>query len=183
MVRFLSITLVFMTLVVLPVRADQNDVKLSDLFRQLQSAPELTQAQLIERRIWGIWHTHTDPQVYKTMAVGVLSMRSGALKKALAAFDRIVAIDPNFAEGWNKRATIYYMMGRYTASVNDIQRALYLEPRHFGALSGLGLIFDAIGKGDAALKVWKQALAIHPNMPRIRSRMLELKRQLTEPPT
>ena len=117
------------------------------------------------------------------MAVGVLSMRSGALKKALAAFDRIVAIDPNFAEGWNKRATIYYMMGRYTASVNDIQRALYLEPRHFGALSGLGLIFDAIGKGDAALMVWKQALAIHPNMPRIRSRMLELKRQLTEPPT
>ena len=117
------------------------------------------------------------------MAVGVLSMRSGALKKALAAFDKIVAIDPNFAEGWNKRATIYYMMGRYTASVNDIQRALYLEPRHFGALSGLGLIFDAIGKGDAALKVWKQALAIHPNMPKIRSRMLELNRQLTEPPT
>ena len=122
-----------MTLVVLPVRADQNDVKLSDLFRQLQSAPELTQAQLIERRIWDIWHTHTDPQVHKTMAVGVLSMRSGALKKALAAFDKIVAIDPNFAEGWNKRATIYYMMGRYTASVKDIQRALYLEPRHFGA--------------------------------------------------
>ena len=183
MVRLLSIALVFTTLVVLPVRADQNDVKLRDLFRQLQLAPELTQAQLIERQIWDIWHMHSDPQVSKTMAVGVLSMRSGALLKALAAFDKIVAIDPNFAEGWNKRATIYYMMGRYTASVKDIQRALYLEPRHFGALSGLGLIFDAIGKGDAAFKVWKQALAIHPNMPKIQSRMLDLKRQLTEPPT
>ena len=183
MVRFLSIALVFTTLVVLPVRADQNDIKLRDLFRQLQLAPELTQAQLIERRIWDIWHRHSDPQVSKTMAVGVLSMRSGALLKALAAFDKIVAIDPNFAEGWNKRATIYFMMGRYTASVKDIQRALYLEPRHFGALSGLGLIFDAIGRARLALKVWKQALAIHPNMPKIRSRMLELKRQLTKPPT
>ena len=182
MVRFLSIALVTMTLVVLPVRADQNDVKLRDLFQQLQSASELTQAQLIERRIWDIWHTHSDPQVYKTMAVGVLSMRSGALREALAAFDKIVGIDPNFAEGWNKRATIYYMMGRYTASVNDIQRALYLEPRHFGALSGLGLIFDAIGKKELVLKVWKQALALHSNMPKLSSCTLELKRQLTKPP-
>ena len=183
MVRFLFITFVSTTLAVLPVRAHQSDVKLNDLFQQLQSALDLTEAQLIERRIWDIWHTHTDLQVSKFMAAGVLSMRSGFLREALVALDTVVGIDPNFAEGWNKRATIYFMMGRYTASVNDIQRALYLEPRHFGALSGLGLIFDAIGKDEAAVEVWKQALAIHPNMPKIRSRMLEVKRELTGPPT
>ena len=84
--------------------------------------------QLIERLTWDIWHTHTDPQFYKTMAVGVLSLRSGALRKALAAFDKIIAIDPNVAEGQDKRTTIYSMIGRCTASKNHIQHALYLEP-------------------------------------------------------
>lgn len=172
-------TILFMA----PARADQTDRQLGSLFSKLQQAKELSQAQVIENRIWKIWHVHDDPQVDRQMAVGIISMQQGALKKSLAAFDRVVEMAPDFAEGWNKRATVYYMMRRYSASVADIQRTLDLEPRHFGALSGLGLIFDAIGNGEAAVKVWERALNIHPNMLGIRTRMQELKRELTGPPT
>lgn len=75
-----------------------------------------------------------------------------------------------------------YMLSRLEASVCDIRRTRDLEPRHFGALSGLGLVFDASGNGEAAIKVWERALTIHPNMPTIRSRMNELKRELTGEP-
>lgn len=166
-----------------PARADQKDRQLGELFRKLEQARELTQAQVIENRIWTIWRLHGDPKVDRNMAAGILSMQRGALKKSLAAFGRVVEMAPDFAEGWNKRATVHYMMGSYAASVNDIQRTLDLEPRHFGALSGLGLILDAVGKGEAAVKVWERALVIHPNMPEIRSRMQKLKRELTGPPT
>jgi tetratricopeptide (TPR) repeat protein len=85
-----------------------------------------------------------------------------------------VRLDPNFAEGWNKRATVYYMMGDFDASVADIQKTLTLEPRHFGALSGLGLIYDALDKPAAAVKVWQKALEINPHMQSIRHRIEEI---------
>ncbi len=100
-VEFLFATLIFTMLVVPPVCADQTDAKSVDLFRQLQSAQELEQAQFIENRIWDMWHTHTDPQVDNTMAIGVLSMQHGPLRKSLATFDKVVAIAPNFSAGWN----------------------------------------------------------------------------------
>ena len=181
--RFLVAWFVCAALLAPPAHADQTNAKLPSLFAGLKAAPGLPQAHAIEIEIWRIWMMHGNPEIDRRMASGVLDMNHGNLKRSLRAFDDVVADAPKFAEGWNKRATVYYMMGQYEASVRDIHRTLDLEPRHFGALSGLGLIFDAIGNGAAAIKVWERALAIHPHMPAIRHRMNELKRELTGKPT
>jgi tetratricopeptide (TPR) repeat protein len=117
------------------------------------------------------------------MALGIVAASQGDLRRSLDYFDRVVRTAPDFAEGWNKRATVYYMMGDYTASVEDIRRTLALEPRHFGALSGMGLIYDAIGDTEAAVKVWEKALEIHPHMEGIRNRIRELRGRAKGNPT
>ena len=102
---------------------------------------------------------------------------------ALERFDRMVEQAPDFAEGWNKRATLHYLMGNFRASVLDIQRTLDLEPRHFGALSGLGLIYDAVDQPAAALRSFEAAFAINPHLRSIEQRIIELRRQLAGRPT
>jgi len=180
----LMVILVLMTGVVTgTVRADQTDSKLDGLFRQLRAASEPSAAQQAEASIWQIWVHNGDPEVDRRMAIGILSINHGQLNRSLASFDKIVDMAPNFAEGWNKRATVHYLMGNYDASVNDIQKTLALEPRHFGALSGMGLIFDAVGNGAAAVRVWERALEVHPHMQGIVPRLKELKRELTGKPT
>ena len=91
-------------------------------------------------------------------------MSARRLAEALAAFDRVVELAPDYAEGWNKRATLHYLRGNYVASVDDIERALDLEPRHFGALSGLAMVSLAIGEEERALDAFEAALAIHPHL-------------------
>jgi tetratricopeptide (TPR) repeat protein len=113
------------------------------------------------------------------MRQGTVAMSQGQLGRALERFDRIVDLAPEFAEGWNKRATVLYLMGDYQASVLDIQRTLELEPRHFGALSGLGLIYDAIEEPAAALRSFEAALEIHPHLVGTLQRIEELRRQLS----
>lgn len=163
--------------------ADQKDSQLGGLFARLKAAPGLPQAQMIEAKIWRIWALHGNAEVDGRMAIGILNMNNGRFEESLAAFDDVVAKAPDFAEGWNKRATVHYLLGDFDASVRDIHRTLELEPRHFGALSGMGLIFDVLGNAEAAIKVWERALEIHPNMPGIRGRMDELKLELTGKPT
>ncbi|MEK9723111.1 MAG: tetratricopeptide repeat protein [Rhodospirillaceae bacterium] len=166
----------------LPAWADQTNARLDGLFQQLKMATALGSAQAIEGEIWQIWTSYGDPDIDRRMSVGILSMQRGAVQKALDLFDEVVDLAPGYAEGWNKRATVYYMMGRFSSSVIDIQRTLDLEPRHFGALSGLGQIYDALGNSAAAVKVWEKALTIHPHMPGIQQRMEELKLELTGKP-
>jgi tetratricopeptide (TPR) repeat protein len=89
---------------------------------------------------------------------------------------------PSFAEGWNKRATVYYLMGDFKASVGDIEHTLELEPRHFGALSGLGLIYMNMGKDQAALRAFRKTLEINPHLPAIRERADELAKKLKGEP-
>ena len=89
-----------------------------------------------------------------------------------------MALEPDFAEAWNKRATVHYLMGDYVASVHDIQQTLALERRHFGALSGLGMIYEAIGRPSAALRSFEAALAINPHLDATRQRIEELRREL-----
>jgi len=160
------------------LHADQNNPKLNTLFQRLQTTEDTNEALSIEQLIWQIWTERGVVEIDKAMAYGIQAMNAGAFGSSLKIFDQIVSKAPDFAEGWNKRATVYYMLGQFDASVSDIQRTLDLEPRHFGALSGMGLIYNATGNTEAALKVWEKALSIHPHMPGIRAQVKDIKRQL-----
>jgi tetratricopeptide (TPR) repeat protein len=96
----------------------------------------------------------------------------------IAIFDRVVTTLPDFAEGWNKRATVHYLNEDYTASVIDIERTLVLEPRHFGAISGMGLIFMARGDEAGALRAFEEVLKIHPHARGAKARVEELRKKL-----
>jgi Tfp pilus assembly protein PilF len=105
------------------------------------------------------------------MALSVEAMNARDLATARRHLDVLIAIEPNYAEGWNKRATVFFMEGDFAASLADIRRTLEIEPRHFGALSGLGMILERMDQKAGALKAFRDALAIHPQMPAVRSRV------------
>ena len=139
-----------------------DDGRLDTLFDELKTASSAGEARVIETAIWNLWTVTGKEDTDALMARGISAMESGDFDGALTAFDRLVVRDPQFAEAWNKRATVHYMMGDFEASVADIERTLAHEPRHFGALSGLGLIFMAVGNDEAALRVFEKALSIDP---------------------
>jgi tetratricopeptide (TPR) repeat protein len=165
------------------VRADQRDTRLGPLFARLKTTASVTEAEAIERRIWRIWGECADAAAGQLMREGVIAMAERRYPVALERFDQVVEEVPDFAEGWNKRATVYYLMGNYSASVLDIRRTLELEPRHFGALSGLGLIYDAIDDPAAALRSFEAAVAINPHLETAQERIKELHRELRGRPT
>ncbi len=158
--------------------ADQADLRLDPLFQRLQSTADATDAAAVEQQIWQIWIESDDSVVSGLMREGMTAMSRGDYDGALERFDRMVDTAPEFAEGWNKRATVHYYMGQYEASVLDIQQTLQLEPRHFGALSGLGLIYDALEQREAALRSFEAALEINPHLDGIRNRIEELRQEL-----
>lgn len=157
-----------------PAMADQNDPRLGPLFEQLGTAPDFEAAHEVELHIWNIWSKAKTAGGGVLFRQGIQYMNDGENEKALINFNALVEIEPEFAEGWNKRATLRYAMGNYDGSVEDIQRTLTLEEHHFGALAGLGLIYDALDQKGAALKAFRAALEIHPNMETIRRRAEEL---------
>ena len=114
-------------------------------------------------RIWDIWHETNDPSIEADFYRGLESMRTGDLLMAVAFFTRVIDKNTNFAEGWNKRATVYYMLGKFDASMMDIHETLKLEPRHFGAMDGMGLIFIHFQQFDKAIGIYDQMLEIFPN--------------------
>src|SRR5262245_47755215 len=145
-----------------PAEADQNDPRLQSLFENLKSASSPESAAGYEAQIWSIWAKSGDSDVDHVFEVGSQAMALGDLSTALSIFDAIVAKAPGFAEGWNKRATIHYMMGNYQASLADIDRTLELEPRHFGALAGLGLVNVSLERDEAALDAFERVLRVDP---------------------
>ena len=177
MMRFLG----FLALAVLlgqPAAADQTSPSLDPLFERLRTASDPLEAYPLERMIWGIWIDANDTAVDTRMTDGIRLMHGGDFTGSLAAFDDVVHMAPGHAEGWNKRATVHYLMGDFDASVRDIRKTLELEPRHFGALSGMGLIYSALGKDAAALKVYERVLEIHPQQIGLADRVRELKRKV-----
>jgi tetratricopeptide (TPR) repeat protein len=142
--------------------ADQKDKRLPALFDQLKSAPNGAAAAAIERQIWAIWVEAGNPDLDKLMAKGEAAMAAREFPVALAAFNRIIEKRPDFAEGWNRRATLYYLMGEYQKSLDDIVRTLALEPRHFGALSGLGLVNIKLERMEDAAKAYERYLEVNP---------------------
>ena len=161
--------------------ANQNDTRLDSLFSQLQITGSGQKARTIEKFIWKIWRESGDESVDQLMVDGVKAMGGGNYEGALIAFSSIVKDAPNFAEGWNKRATLYWLMGDFEKSVEDINRTLALEPRHFGALSGLAMIRESQERPLDALQAFERALEIYPAMPNAAERIRKLNRQLGEP--
>ncbi len=161
--------------------ANQNDTRLDSLFSQLQITGSGQKARTIEKFIWKIWRESGDESVDQLMVDGVKAMGGGNYEGALITFNSIVEGAPNFAEGWNKRATLYWLMGDFEKSVEDINRTLALEPRHFGALSGLAMIRESQERPLDALQAFERALEIYPAMPNAAERIRKLNRQLGEP--
>ncbi len=144
--------------------ADQNDPDLPALFERLRTPLTPEEAEQVNRRIWLLWLRSDDPTVNRLMTRGIAAMQRGALGPALAFFGAVTMRAPEFAEGWNKRATLLYLMGRHEESVAAVERVLALEPRHYGALSGLGMILVALDREAEALVWLRRALAINPHL-------------------
>ncbi|MDX1435132.1 MAG: hypothetical protein R3286_22025 [Gammaproteobacteria bacterium] len=158
--------------------ADQNDARLDDLFEALKTTPSAHQAQAVEAEIWRIWIESGREDVDALMAEGIRAMAAARIDEAITLFSEIIERAPRFAEGWNKRATAYYLDENYAASVEDIRHTLALEPRHFGAISGMGLIFLSGGDETGALRAFEAVLEIHPHAPGARQRVEVLRRKL-----
>jgi tetratricopeptide (TPR) repeat protein len=176
--RFVSAILLLCAVAAHSAAAAQDDPRLDPLFARLKANISETEARAIERQIWQIWIEHRNPEIERLMRHGLSAMSEDDSKEALDTFNNVVQHDKNFAEGWNKRATLEFAMGDYEASVADIERTLALEPRHFGALSGLGQIYLALHKKPAALKAFRAALAIDPHLDGVRARVEELEKEV-----
>ena len=147
------------------LKADQYDLRLNELFVNLKASMSLEEASLFEIKIWDIWMEHKNPKVQNSLFLGLESMKHNDFENALIHFNFLIEIEPEFAEGWNKRATVLYLMGRFHESEEDVRRTLQLEPRHFGALSGQGLIRMSLKDWKGAIDVLEAGLKINPHMP------------------
>lgn len=145
-----------------PAIADQNSKKLPELFGKLQQAESQQQAVLIEAEIWKTWYERQEDDGGALMTNAIQAMGSGRYTVALALLDGLVKEESDFAEAWNRRATVHYLLGNYNQSLLDIEQALTLEPRHFGAISGIGMIMLKLGETDKALHAFERVLDISP---------------------
>ena len=137
------------------------------LFGALKAAPDDVTAKAIEERIWAAWTLSRSDTANLLMTRVKTAIEAHDLELAVRLLDSIVKVKPDYVEAWNRRATIFYMQKDYGRAVADIRQVLKREPRHFGALAGLGLILQDIGDDKQALEVYRRALAVYPRMERI----------------
>lgn len=147
-------------------RGDRTN-NLEFLFGALKVAPDETSSKSIEERIWALWLVSRSDTANLLMMRVKTAMDAEDLDLAIKLLNAIIQIKPDYAEAWNRRATVYYMKKDFSRSLADIQQVLAREPRHFGALAGLGLIMQDLGDEKRALDIYRRALAIHPRLPRI----------------
>ena len=182
MVKFFIGILLGMIAVTQPItklHADQNDPRLDPLFADLKTSLSAAAAQEVEHQIWAYWLLFPNDQtIENTMNAAMLMMERGHLRSAEHIFSRIIERAPEFAEAWNKRATVRFIAGDRRGSANDIARVLQLEPRHFGALSGLGMIHMHNGDWQNALETYELAFSINPYLANVRMIIEDLKKRL-----
>jgi tetratricopeptide (TPR) repeat protein len=146
------------------VTAQQPAQELDRLLAKLRDPATGSEVLRIEPQIWSLWMQGGSAIENDKLAIATTSMNLGAFELAEKQLNELLATSQNFPEAWNKRATLYFMMGRLNDSLADIVKTLDLEPRHFGALSGRGMIYQRQGKNAEALTAFKEALNINPNM-------------------
>ncbi|HEY9010569.1 MAG TPA: tetratricopeptide repeat protein [Devosia sp.] len=159
------LALLFSLFLLFPITADDaadQQAALDRLFAQLHDATDAPSANAISNQIWAIWTTPADPSLASRMRDVMEARAMLDLQTGIDLLDAIIVDYPEYAEGWNQRATLYYMLGDYEASIADCAKVLELEPRHYGALSGRALMYLQMGKRSLALRDMKAALELHP---------------------
>jgi len=137
------------------------------LFGALKAAPDTASAKQVESRIWALWVASGSDTANLLMTRVKTAIEANDLNLAVQLLDAVVKIKPDYIEAWNRRATIHYMRKEFGESLQDIRQVLIREPRHFGALSGLGMILQEFGDEKRALEAFRRALEIHPNLQKI----------------
>ena len=145
--------------------AENREEELNKLFNQLKNTYNNLSAKEIESKIWKLWTTHPSEQTLTDLLEkGSYYMSQNQLTSAHNVFSKAIELDPNWAEAWNKRATVLYLMGNYDLSQNDIDMVLSLEKRHFGALAGQGLVQTALNNYQNAINSYLEVEKIYPSM-------------------
>jgi tetratricopeptide (TPR) repeat protein len=134
------------------------------LLKHLRDADALVRG-VAEQALWLLWRRSGDAAIDELLARGIQEMQAGRLEDAIASFGEVIRRRPAFAEGWNKRATAYYLAGDFRRSLADCDEVIKRNRSHFGALSGYGQIYFQLEQYDKAIEYWKRALAVNPNMP------------------
>ena len=130
---------------------------------------------LAEKAMWQVWSRSGDAEADRLFAIGVEQMQAREGEAAIATFTRVITRRSEFAEGWNKRATVYYLLGEYTKSLADCDEVLKRNPYHFGALSGYGMIYLQLDQPTRALEYFERALAVNPNLSSVQEAADKLK--------
>jgi tetratricopeptide (TPR) repeat protein len=146
------------------------------LFGALKVAPDEASAKHVEARIWALWLQTPSDTAALLMMRAKAAMDAQQMDVALKLLDAVVKLRPDYVEGWNRRATLYYLQNDYAHSLEDIAQVLAREPRHFGALAGLGMIMQDLGDDKRALDAFRKALAVNPYLEKVP----ELVKTLTE---
>lgn len=153
------------------------ELSLDDLFARLPENADSPAGERIEQEILRRFSRSGSATADLLMSWAEDAISESDYTLALDLLDQIIVIKPDFAEAWNKRATVYYMVDDYGASLADIRQTLALEPRHFGALAGFGLILEAIDRKSEAIRVLKRALEINPRLDQVRETLEKLEKE------
>lgn len=168
-----------------PIAADETTAesetqdRLDKLFFDLKRARAEKAAQGIASRIWQQWFRSGSDSIDLMMQWSNEAVKTRKFAVALDFLDQVVTLAPEFAEGWNRRATLHFMMNNYAKSMADIQKTLELEPRHFGALAGMGMIMKNTGRKKLALEAYERVLDVYPMMRSAQQEVQELSEELT----
>ncbi len=163
-----------------PAEARQDDPRLDALFEELAATGDAGRGAALGRAIAAIWRQSGRPDIDHAMRLGRADLAEGDHDAAFSRYDWVVRLAPDYAEGWNQRAHVHFLRGEPARSIRDIRRALALEPRHFLALAGLGLVYLSMGDERAALDAFERALEINPHLPGTRSKAAELRARFGE---
>src|SRR5688572_2496695 len=189
MLRFLRFLCFALLLAVAPARAEEGarseplnpatiaDLSLAELFAKLPDEAGSRSGKLIEAEILKRLQTSGSDTADLLMAWSIEAMEEKNFPLALDLLDHIIMLEPGFAEAWNKRATVYFMIDEYGSSLSDIRQTLAIEPRHFGALSGLGIILSSMDRKEAAIRAFRRALEINPQLTKVKESLERLEKE------